>query len=124
MKFFIRIFVEGYETTVSTLKPNELNAISQCIGEYIRQERFSFPIELIRYNDPVALFVPSPFKDAFNEKRIHLNPFGFHKRLDVQFDYLGDEDFIHFCNDIDCPGGCGVLACGACIDVCRCRDGY
>ena len=120
MKFFIRIFVEGYETTVSNLKNDELKAIGDCIGEYIREERFSFPIELTQYDDPVARFVPSSFKDAYNAKRIHLNPFGFHKQLDVQFEYIDEYDWIHYCNDPWCDGRCGVLSCGACIDVCRC----
>lgn len=124
MKFFIRFFVEGYETTVSTLKPNELNAISQCISEYMKEHHHSFTLELTRYWDPIALYASSAFKNEFNEKRIPLNPFGFHKPLDVQFEYIDDDDWMHYCNDIWCKGECGILACGACIDVCRCRDGY
>ncbi len=29
-------------------------------------------------------------------------------------------DWVHYCNDVDCIGDCGVLICG-CIDCCRCR---
>lgn len=121
MKFFIRIFVDKYEITVRNLKNDELKAIGDCIGEYIRQERFSFPIELIRYYDPIAQFVPVAFKEGYNEKRIHLNPFGFHKELDVQFEYINDYDWVHYCNDAWCDGKCGVISCG-CIDTCRCKN--
>ena len=120
MKYQIRIFVDGYETTVKHLKKNELAAITDSILEYINQNRFSFPIEMTRHDDPVALNVPSDFK-AHEGKRIKLNPFGFHKKLDIQFDYISDMDGVHYCDDIFCDGYCGTLYCG-CIDVCRCRD--
>lgn len=121
MKYHIRIFVDGYETTVKNLKDNELKPITACIIEYVQQEKFSFPIEMTRYDDPVALYVPYSF-NAYDKKRIHLNPFGFHKKLEIQFDYISDMDGIHYCDDIFCDGYCGTLHCG-CIDVCRNRCG-
>ena len=117
MKYHIRLFVDNYETVAENLKDYELKSITECIYEYIQKEKFTFMIEMKRYYDSVALNVPADFK-KFNEKRIHLNPFGFHQKLDIQFDYIDDSNFIHYCDDIWCPGGCGTLDCG-CIDVCR-----
>jgi hypothetical protein len=117
MKYQIRIFVDGYETTIQNLKPHELKSITDSIVEHINKQRFSFTIEITRYDEPVALKVPFEFK-SFAGKRIHLNPFGFHKPLDIQFDYIDEFDGIHYCNDIWCDGHCGTLYCG-CIDVCR-----
>jgi len=105
---------------VSNLKEHELKSITECIYEYIQKEKISFTIEMDRYYDSVALGVPAEFK--LDGVRIHLNPFGFHKKLDIQFDYIDDQDFVHYCSDLWCQGGCGTLDCG-CIDVCRGRCG-
>jgi hypothetical protein len=121
MKYYIRIFVDGYETTVQNLKQNELKPISDSIMDYVREKQFSFPIEMTRYYDPIALKVPFEFMQ-FTEKRIHLSPFGFHKALDIQFEHIDDSDSVHYCYDIWCDGYCGTLRCG-CIDVCRSRCG-
>ena len=122
MKYHIRIFVDGYETTVKNLKQNELKPITDSIIDYIQQQRFSFTVEMTRYDEPVALNVPADF-NKFNGKRIHLNPFGFHKPLDIQFDYIDEANGIHQCDEVWCDGYCGTLYCG-CIDVCRGRCGY
>jgi hypothetical protein len=120
MKYSIRVFVDGYETTIERIKEDDMAAITQCIYEYIQKEKFSFTIEMTRYyNEAVALNVPAEFK-KFNGVRIHLNPFGFHKKLDIQFDYIDDNNRVCYCDDIWCSGGCGVLSCG-CIDRCRCQ---
>jgi len=120
MKYAIRLFVDGYETTAERLKDDELVAITQCIYEYIKKEGFSFVIEMTRYYDEsVALNVNEAFK-KFNGVRIHLDPFGFHRKLDIQFDYIDSNNRVCYCHDIWCGGGCGVLPCG-CIDMCRCR---
>jgi hypothetical protein len=122
MKYTIRIFIDGYETTVKKLKKHEIKAISDSITEYINQKRFSFTIEMSRYNEPLAMNVPSDFK-TFTGKHISLNPFGFHEPLDIQFDYIDEFDAVHYCDDIWCDGHCGALYCG-CIDVCRGRCGH
>jgi hypothetical protein len=124
MKYLIRIFVDGYETTVEHFKPQDLKSVHLCIADYIRQEKFSFPIEMTRYNQPIALKVPSDF-NKFTHTRIHLNPYDFHKKLDIQFDYINDYDGVHHCGDILCDSNCGTLYCG-CIDLCRglCGDTY
>ena len=121
MKYHIRLFADGYETVAANLKDYELKSITECIYEYIQKEKFTFTIEMKRYYDSVALNVPEAF-NKFNEKRIHLNPFGFHQKLDIQFEYVDSNDFVHYCDDIWCQGGCGTLDCG-CIDVCRGRCG-
>lgn len=118
MKFEIRIFVEGYETVVPNLKQNELKAVTDSIFEYIQSEKIHGEIQMKRYNQPVVLNANSDFMKLSN-KRISLNPYNFHKKLDIQFDYLDDINYVHYCDDIWCNGGCGVLSCG-CIDVCRC----
>lgn len=123
MKYALRIFIDDYETVVSNLKENELKAITTSIIEYINNQKFSFTIEMKRYYDPVALNVPSSFKE-YDGKRIHLEPFGFHQKLDIQFDYINDWDSNHYCHDIWCEGDCGVLSCGVCIDMCRCHYDY
>ena len=124
MKYQLRLFVDNYETTVKNLKPQELKAIGACISEYIRQEKkqenFSFTIEMTEYSDPVAINVPDAFK-SYTEKKIHLDPFGFNKKLDIEFNHISDSNFVcRPCNNIWCEGHCGVLDCG-CIDLCRGR---
>ena len=53
MKYLIRIFVDGYETSIQHLKDNEIKSIAESIIEYIQKERFSFAIELTRsYPNP------------------------------------------------------------------------
>lgn len=122
MKYQIRIFVDGYETTLQHLKQNEVKAITDTIVEYIEKLNFYISINMNRYNEPVALKVPFDFKQH-TQKRIHLNPFGFHKPLDIQFDYIDEYDAIHYCDDIWCDGHCGSLYCG-CVDTCRGRCGF
>uniref|UniRef100_A0A6C0D6Y3 Uncharacterized protein n=1 Tax=viral metagenome TaxID=1070528 RepID=A0A6C0D6Y3_9ZZZZ len=121
MKYHIRIFVDGYETMMNNLKDTELKPITECIIEYVQQQKYSFAIDMTRYDQPVALDVPDEFK-KFNGKRIHLNPFGFHKTLNIQFDLIDGMNGVHHCDDIYCNGYCGTLHCG-CIDVCRNRCG-
>lgn len=120
MKLEIRIFIEGYETFVSKIKQNELKAISDCIFEYIQSEKIHGEIEINRYSQPVVLNADSSFMNI-NNKRISLNPYNFHKKLDIEFNYVDEMNYVHYCDDIWCTGGCGVLSCG-CIDVCRCMD--
>jgi hypothetical protein len=121
MKYLIRIFADGYETSVKHLKKDEITAISNCLIEYVSQQKYSFTIEMSRYYDPVALNVPSDFK-TFTGKRIHLNPFGFHKKLEIQFDIIDSSDRVCYCYDIWCEGNCGTLYCG-CMDICRGKCG-
>ena len=122
MKFAIRIFVDGYETTVSNLKTHEIVAIKSTIYEYIINKNISGELTLNEYSDQVIYNVKSEFM-AYNGKKIHLDPFGFHKQLEVMFEYVNEDDFICYCNDMYCDGKCGTLSCG-CLDVCHNRCGF
>ena len=117
MKFEIRIFVDGYETTVNNLKQIELKPVNEAIFDYLQNEKLLCELEMKRYNQPVLLRATSDFM-KLNKKRISLNPFGFHKKLDVQFEYLNNDNYVCNCDEVWCEGSCGVLSCG-CIDVCR-----
>lgn len=119
MKYQLFIFIDGCETLANKLEENELKTINSSIMEYIHKNGFNFKIELTRYYDSVALNVPSEF-EPFTGKRIHLKSHDFHKELEIQFNYVDNFDWIHYCDDIWCDGDCGVLYCG-CIDVCRCQ---
>ena len=121
MKYQIRIFADGYETTVKHLKKDEVTTISNCIIEYMNEQKHSFSIELTRYSEPVALNVPFDF-NTFTGKRIHLNPFGFHKKLEIQFDFIDNSSKVCACDDVWCEGYCGTLYCG-CINICRGKCG-
>ena len=117
MKFELRIFVDGYETTTYNLKDTEIRAIRSTIYEYFEIKKLSGDLEMTRYEQPVILYTSSEFIDIDNQ-RISLSPYNFHKKLDIQFDYIDDNDAVHYCYDIWCDGRCGTLPCG-CIDVCR-----
>jgi hypothetical protein len=121
MKFEIRIFVDGYETMVDLLKQTELKPISDAIFEYLQNQKLQCELEMKRYNQPVVLRASEDFM-MLNEKRISLNPFGFHKKLEIQFDYLNNDNYVCNCFEVWCEGSCGCLDCG-CIDVCRGRCG-
>ena len=121
MKFFIRIFIEGYETSVTVLKPQENEIIKQTLYEFIQKENHVGEIDLVNCGDPVITRTRSDFM-VLNNKKFRLEPFGFHKKLEIQFDYVNDDNFVCNCCDIWCDGHCGTLSCG-CIDVCRNRCG-
>ena len=121
MKFEIHIFVDGYETMVDLLKQTELKPVGDAIFEYLQSQKLHCELELKRYNQPVVLRASEEFM-TLNGKRISLYPFGFHKKLEVQFDYLNNDNSVCNCFDIWCEGSCGTLDCG-CIDLCRGRCG-
>ena len=121
MKFEIRIFVDGYETTVNNLKQIDLKPVNEAIFDYLQNEKLLCELEMKRYNQPLVLRATSEFM-KLDKKRISLNPFGFHKKLDIQFDYLNDDNYVCNCYEVWCEGACGVLSCG-CVDVCRGRCG-
>jgi len=123
MKAYIRIFINEYETSIDTIKDDEIRAITACMYEHIAQEGVTFEINLNRYLEPVALNVPYEYMKKIDRVRIELRPYGFHKNLKIQMDYISDSNFICSCSDIWCDGSCGVLRCG-CIDVCRDRGHY
>lgn len=108
MKFEIRIFVDRYETVRSKLKQNELRPINDSIFEYLQSEKIHGEIEINRYNQPVILRANSDFMRITN-KRISLNPYNFHKKLDIEFNYIDDLNDVHYCDDIWCTGGCEGL---------------
>ena len=120
MKAFIRIFVDEYETSVDHLKDTEITAITTCLYEYIATENVSFEVNLKRYLDPLAINIPQDFMKKIDKHRFELRPYGFHKNLKIQMDYVAHNNFICSCSDIWCNGTCGTLICG-CIDVCRDR---
>lgn len=121
MKFAIRIFVDGYETTVQNLKKDEIACIKGTIYEYIQTKNTGGTIELNGYSDQVMYNLQPDFME-YSGKKIHLNPFGFHKPLDVIFEYINANDFVCYCGDMYCDARCGTLNCG-CIDVCRNKCG-
>ena len=121
MKYEIRIFVDGYETFVNILKQNELKPISDAIFEYLQSQKLQCELEMKRYNQPVVLRASEEFK-KLDHKKILLNPFGFHKKLEIQFEYLNNDNHVCHCYEVWCEGSCGTLDCG-CIDVCRGRCG-
>ena len=121
MKAFIRVYIDGYEGYLNTLKNDEVRSILVCIHEFIQKESIStFTVELSRYNEPVALNIPADFMKNYDKKRIDLNPYGFHKKLSIQFDSINNMNLVCNCGDIWCEFDCGTLPCG-CIDVCRRR---
>jgi hypothetical protein len=124
MKYHARIFVDGYESDVKSFKVDEVKSIVECIYEYIQQQKLTLTLNMRDYNTAVALNVGSNFS-TLNGKRIELEPFGFHKKLGIQFDYVNDNNDVCYCYDIWCEGSCGTLDCG-CIDLCRgrCGSGY
>lgn len=121
MKFEIRIFVDGYETVLKNLKQTELKPVNEAIFEYLQDEKLRCEIETKRYNQPIVITSDSEFM-RLNKKRISLNPFGFHKKLDIQFDYLNNDNYVCDCYEVWCEGTCGVLSCG-CVDLCRGKCG-
>ena len=106
MKFELRIFVDGYETTVYNLKDAEIRAIRSTIYEYFESQKLSGDLEMTRYEQPVILYTSPDFIDIDNQ-RISLSPYNFHKKLDVQFDYIDDTNSVHTCGDTWCSGFCG-----------------
>jgi hypothetical protein len=93
----------------------------EAIFDYLQTEKLLCEVEMKRYNQPVLLRATSDLM-KLNKKRISLNPFGFHKKLDVQFEYLNNDNYVCNCDEVWCEGSCGVLNCG-CIEVCRGRCG-
>ena len=121
MKFEIRIFIDGYESTIKNLKQTELNAITGAISEYLRNEKLQGELEMNKYRQSVILHAQPEFM-KLNNKRVSLDPFGFHRKLDIQFDHLSNDNYVCNCYEVWCTGSCGTLDCG-CIDTCRGRCG-
>lgn len=117
MKYELRLFIDGYQVYVSNLKETELKPISDAIVEYFQSEKVDCELEMKRYMHPVLLHVKEDISRIEN-KKIKLDPFGFHKTLEIEVEYISNSNRVCDCFDIWCDGYCGVLYCG-CIDVCR-----
>jgi hypothetical protein len=123
MKALIRLYLNDkalYE--LNTFSQDQINEIKKSVDEWIQiRMKDAYSNFLIAF-EGVAFGIDSEFLYRHGNKKIQIYPMDIHDTIHVEFHYAGEDDWICYCREVDCPGSCGVLACG-CIDICRGRCG-
>ena len=119
MKALIRIFIDSEEIYIRTaLNTSQILSIQEAVDECVYKYSKTAYSDFRTAHEGVLFDINQEFVELHCNRKITINPENFKKTIQIMFNYAGDSDWICFCREVDCPGGCGTLPCG-CIDVCR-----
>ena len=93
-------------------------AINDWAQIYIKEAYSNFT----KSYEGVLFNIDNDFLYKHGNKKISINPMNFNQDIQIVLEYAGDDNWICYCKEIYCPGGCGTLRCG-CVDVCLDRCG-
>ena len=123
MKALIRIFIDNEEIYIHTaLHSSQILSIQAAIDEWVYKYSETAYSDFRTAKEGVLFEVNKEFVELHCNHKIQITPENFKKTVSILLNYAGDDNWICFCREVDCPGGCGTLSCG-CIDVCRGRCG-
>jgi hypothetical protein len=119
MKALIRLYRNHNAVfEINEFSTEQINEITKSVDEWLDiYKEDAYSNFLIGFQG-VAFGIDNEFLYHHGSKMIQIYPMDVNDTIHIEFHYAGDEDWICYCREVDCPGGCGVLECG-CIDVCR-----
>jgi len=122
MKAIIRIFIDKKEVNLDNINEYLIKKIQKTINEWLSDKCEEAYSDFNLGYDAAIININNEFITSYMDKMIVISPENVSQNIQVVFNYAGEGNWICYCRDVDCPGGCGTLSCG-CIDICRGRCG-
>ena len=120
MKALIRIFINDKEVYPKKMTTSMIETINSQVNTWLMYKGETLIADFTSYSSGVLFGADQKFINEYTNFKIPVRSPSY--KIEMEFNFISEDEFVCYCKNIECKGNCGVQPCGCCINICNCKQ--